>query len=115
MASKTEASPAEDQAVAEDLVRAAAEGRVDSLKELLRAHHKAAVNWTWQPLQMTPVLAAVSRGQIRAGELEEPCYVFMASLMARHCGCSGRLETLSARGTLRTVSRHSSLPASACE
>ena len=67
MATKTSASSAERQQAAELLVKAAAKGKVDELTELLRAHPKAAVNWTWQPLQMTPVLAAVSRGHVRTG------------------------------------------------
>ena len=76
MASKTAASSAKEQEIAELLVKAAAEGRMDELVELLRAHSKAAVNWTWQPLQMTPVLAAVTRGHIRAGTLAFPQRAF---------------------------------------
>ena len=75
MASDTTAS-SERQEVAESLVKAAAEGQVDSLANVLRAHSKDAVNRTWQPLQMTPLLAAVSCGQKRAGASAEPLVSF---------------------------------------
>ena len=65
--SKLKASLAAKQAAAEFLVKAAANGDLAELTRLLKAHPKTVVNREWNPLRMTPVMAATGRGHLNAG------------------------------------------------
>ena len=65
--SKVKEPSAAKQKAAESLLKAAAEGDLEQLSTLLTVHPRSAVNWEWQPLRMTPVMAAIARGHLSAG------------------------------------------------
>ena len=70
----------ERQRIAHRLLVAAGLGANSKLKALV-SEHPEAVNRSWQPLGATPMMAAIVRGQLEAGQPEKLVIVRSEILM----------------------------------